>query len=329
MRPTSPSPSHRIKRLKVDGEEYYKMLVDRVGEEISWQAHRVYLGMSRSMVAKMQRELILLMHIYTAQTSQKLFGPLGSYDVESPKSLARFWKSELGIQARYINDSTLRSKGVHVYVVGLGAHSIEALDQLPRGLVKLGKGIGFQLSVPSPAEPPHQMCLVKNVPMIAAATQVEQALRGIPGVKDVGTLTRVVTAEGTWLGRYLAPVVLKEGVEGEEMLISKPYLGKWYSVEVAVASSVTITVCPPPSCHTCGDPDHAAEECPIVQRLKSDAMPVFLFTSRTPTAATIIEVTAEPEAPAPTAAPAVKESKAKGAKKGKGKGKATRGKQSK
>jgi hypothetical protein len=125
-------------------------LESKFGMERSWKAYQIY-GSLQAPARELQALLpSLLFSVYSAKGASSKF--LEKYEITSMAAMIDFWIHVLGVNPRGMRALTTGSRHNKAYHVVLEERTKEELTRevkrLLPGLVKVSKGLGFEIKVP-------------------------------------------------------------------------------------------------------------------------------------------------------------------------------------
>lgn len=310
------APSKRVKRA-----DRLMTALESMPTSSHWSDHVFLESHEEPARGQLGKKPLLVLHFYVL-TGQGTKIPGTTYDVKSQESVGAFVTKELGLGSGVgLTSMDNQAKGGSKWLIWLPPTSEERVRALGPSFQKLAKGVGFAL---------YRLPVMGRITARVTATgvspwmeleELEKGLRALNWVKDVSKLTRVKVATEKVVTEKVCMLLtpnptrlVREGLTGGELLT----LADWKVVEVI--GGFRLLLHRTASCGFCGGDNHLIATCESLQRVTSDAMPTFDFSTSSPVVAVAVEPTVNVE---PVAGPSKKKKPAKQgkAKKVSGKGK--------
>jgi hypothetical protein len=321
------------------------LLPDLLNKSKNWEAAALFATYCGELRRTIEGSPVLLMRFVA---SPKIALRMERYNFSEISSVTAFWLEQLRITPSFIRAVKTGARGGRLYEITLPRQlEPNALGSLPRGLVKVAKGVGFELTVPSRKAPKDVRVVVEPVPLQISVADIVAAVGGY--LDNNGELAHVSRVYNHGVPTPRLEASLKMDFSKESLAESLPGLRTHFRNEVSAlvnpwlleswsftlwVGGALVRVSRQLVCSACAAPDHRVESCPSFQRLMGSDMPTFVLLGkpRTTEGAPAVEPAPAREVtmgeastkPGPSAPPkAAKAAKEKG---GKGKGKATKGK---
>jgi hypothetical protein len=315
-----------------------KILEDHLGTDNSWEASAIFAGHKEPVRGDMAKSPILLMCFLSGPKHGQKFERYDFWDIDS---VVAFWLEQLGIKPVMVQGMRSRAKYGSLWMIVLGQSlTKEVIECLPHGLVKLGHGIGFTLTVPSRITPRMVGALIEPLFHMISCTEVQQAL-------VLESQCHLVTTNITRINAHRVPTgwvkcdleVISQSLPIECPFtiptgLSYPESLDTFMLEMTV-KGCAVKITRRMAYLAYGDETHLWEECQHTQRLVGCWMPNFMFVTRLevpgddPPPAVMVAATnmvvgkaGEMKGGAPQKVPLGKKSSKQPKKKDKGKGKA-------